>query len=114
MADDRSTSIAVKAQPRGVAATANAVYTASAAGLEIHPLSSGSASTQPGETSAVAAFSGPTDIVAFGKDSKKVVLASVSGGSVKVEAEFDDNKGEVLSLAFSPDGSLLAAGDVSL
>jgi WD40 repeat protein len=51
--------------------------------------------------------------VAYGTGAKKVVLASVSGGAVKVEAEFEDNKGEILSLAFSPDGSLLAAGDVS-
>lgn len=42
-----------------------------------------------------------------------MILATVSGGSVNVEAEFDDNKGEILSLAFSPDGGLLAAGDVS-
>lgn len=31
-----------------------------------------------------------------------------------MEAEVEDNKGEVLALAFSPDGGLLAAGDVSL
>jgi len=53
-------------------------------------------------------------LVAFGTGTKKVVLATVSGGAVKVEAEFEDNKAEVLSLAFSPDGSLLAAGDVRL
>lgn len=110
-ADFSSKSIPTKAQPRGVAATPNAVYTASSAGLEINPLSGGS-SIQAGETSAVAAFAGAEDIVAYG-NGKKVVLATVSGGTVKVDVEFEDNKGEVLSLAFSPDGSLLAAGDVS-
>lgn len=42
---------------------------------------------------------------------KKVHLDSLSSdaaGSV-----FDDNRGEVNSLTFSPDGKLLAAGDVS-
>lgn len=42
---------------------------------------------------------------------KKVYLDSVSSdakGSV-----FDDNRGEIISIAFSPNGKLLAAGDVS-
>jgi WD40 repeat protein len=42
---------------------------------------------------------------------KKVYLDSLSSdgkGSV-----FDDNRGEVISIAFSPNGKLLAAGDVS-
>lgn len=62
----------------------------------------------------MAAVSGSPDVIAFGTGAKKVLLASVNNGSIKVEAEFEDNKGEVLALAFSPDGSLLAAGDVSL
>ncbi len=33
---------------------------------------------------------------------------------MNVEAEFEDNKSEVLAIAFSPDGSLIAAGDVSV
>ena len=112
-AEDSSTSVPTKSQPKGVAATPSAIYTASSAGLEIHPVSGGSGATHPGATSAVAAHSGDSDIIAFGASTKKVVLATVSGSSVKIEAEFEDNKGEVLSLAFSPDGSLLAAGDVS-
>jgi WD40 repeat protein len=32
---------------------------------------------------------------------------------VSILAEFDDNKADVLALAFSPDGSLLAAGDAA-
>jgi len=76
-------------------------------------VSGGSGSIHPGGATAVAAHAGSSDLVAYGTGAKKVVLASVSGGAVKVEAEFEDNKGEILSLAFSPDGSLLAAGDVS-
>lgn len=114
MADDSSTSISAKAQPKGVSATASAVYTASAAGLEISSLSGGSSTTHAGAASAVAAVSGSPDLVAFGTGAKKVVLAAIDNGAVKVEAEFEDNKGEVLALAFSPDGALLAAGDVCL
>jgi hypothetical protein len=89
------------------------VYTASSAGLEIKSLSGGSSSTHAGASSAVAAHSGSPDLVAFGTGAKKVILANVDNGAVKIEAEFEDNKGEVLALAFSPDGALLAAGDVS-
>jgi len=54
------------------------------------------------------------DNVAFGSGKQAVVLATISAGSVTVDAEFSDNRGEVLALAFSPDGGLLAAGDASL
>ena len=108
-----SSSTPTKSQPTGVAATANAVYVASSSGLEIHP-TSGSASVHPGPVTAVGAYAGPNgDFVAYGAGGKKLVLASVSGGAVKVEKEYEENKAEVLSVAFSEDGSLLAAGDVS-
>ena len=87
------------------------MYVASSAGLEIHPIG-GSATTHPGAMSAVGAHAGSNgDIVAFGSG-RKVSLAEVSGGSVKVLTEFEDNRGDVLALAFSHDGGLLAAGDV--
>ncbi|RXK40408.1 WD-repeat protein [Tremella mesenterica] len=106
-----STSLSTKAQPAGLAATPNGVYVASAAGLEIHPTGHAT-SVHAGATTAVAAYPGPNgDLVAFGSESKKVVLASITDGAVKVQAEFEDNKGEILSLAFSKDGTLLAAGD---
>lgn len=63
---------------------------------------------------AAAAFGGSDgDIVAYGSGTK-VTLASVNGTSLKVLAEISDNRGEVLVLAFSKDGALLASGDVSL
>lgn len=51
--------------------------------------------------------------MAFGSG-QKVTLASVDGTSLKVLAEISDNRGEVLVLAFSKDGSLVVSGDVSL
>lgn len=110
--DDRSKSIPTKAQPAGLAATASAVYVPTASGLEIHPVG-GSSSVHPGAVTAAAAFGGSgEDIVAFGSGAK-VTLATVNGTSLKVLAEISDNRGEVLVLAFSKDGTLLASGDVS-
>ncbi|KAI5454488.1 WD40 repeat-like protein [Naganishia albida] len=51
------------------------------------------------------------DLVAYAGSDKKVHLESLS--SETGESVFDDNRGEVNSLTFSPDGKLLAAGDSS-
>ncbi|KAL1406387.1 WD40 repeat-like protein [Vanrija albida] len=107
-----SSSIPTKSQPTGVAATSNGVYVASATGLEIIPASGGSAAHIDGALTAVAAQAGPNgDLIALGTGPKKVTLATVAGGKLNTVAEFEDNKGDVLSLAFSADGALLAAGD---
>lgn len=104
-------SIPTKSQPTGVAATPTAVYVSSAEGLEIAP-TSGSSVVHPGAATAVAAFTGPNgDIVAVGAGTKKVALHGIIGTTLSPIAEFDDNKGDVLALAFSADGALLAAGD---
>ncbi|KAK4688195.1 WD repeat-containing protein 1 (actin-interacting protein 1), partial [Tremellales sp. Uapishka_1] len=109
-----STSLPTKAQPLGLAATPQAVYVASSAGLEITPVGGTAVVAPGGSVSAVAAYPGPNgDIVAYGTGSKKVVLATVSGGQVSVLAEFEDNRGQVFALAFSHDGNLLAAGDAT-
>jgi hypothetical protein len=81
-------------------------------GLEIHP-TGGTSSVQPGAASAVAAHGGSgDDIVAYGSGAK-VTIATASGTSLKVLSEISDNRGDILVLAFSKDGSLLASGDVS-
>ncbi|WVQ79093.1 hypothetical protein IAT38_001187 [Cryptococcus sp. DSM 104549] len=105
-----SSSIPTKAQPNGVAATPNAVYVATTSGLESH--SGGSATTlSSSPTSAVAAFAGPNSDLVASASGKVITLSSTSPQSTL--ATFEDNKGEVLSLAFSPDGKYLAAGDAS-
>ena len=44
---------------------------------------------------------------------QKVRLYSWDGKSLKETGLLENNKGSISALAFSPDGSLLAAGDVS-
>lgn len=48
--------------------------------------------------------------LAYGSADKKIRLATITGED---STTFDDSRGEVISLAFSPDGKLLAGGDVS-
>lgn len=62
-------------------------------------------------TAAAAHGGSGEDIIAYGSGSK-VTVASASGTSLKVLGEISDNRGHVLVLAFSKDGSLLASGDV--
>ena len=109
-AEFATTSVPAKAQPGGIAATPNGAYVISDAGLEL--VSGGSSSTLLSDAgSAVAAHSGSEDLVAVGSG-KKVTIYTVSGGKATERASFEDNKGEISALAFSADGSLLAAGDI--
>ena len=75
--------------------------------------SSSSSETGSLFTGSVSAVAAHEDLVAFGSGTKKVSVGRVSHGAFKVEAEFEDNKGEVIALAFTSAGDLLAAGDVS-
>jgi len=111
-AELRSKSIPTKAQPAGLSATPSAIYVPTSIGLEIHP-TDGASSVHPGAVTAAAAFGASgEDVVAFGSGAK-VTLATVNGTSLKVLTEISDNRGEILVLAFSKDGNLLASGDVS-
>ncbi|KAK6907373.1 hypothetical protein I203_101367 [Kwoniella mangroviensis CBS 8507] len=105
-----STSLPIKAQPSGVAATSNAIYVATSSGLEVHPAGSNSTFLLSKDAvTAVAAHGGPnSDSVAYGVG-KKVILSSTS--PEKELATFEDSKGDVLSLRFTKDGKYLAAGD---
>lgn len=49
--------------------------------------------------------------LAYGSADKKIRLTAIEGDA---SSTFDDSRGEVISLAFSPDGKYLAGGDVSL
>ncbi|KAF7795659.1 hypothetical protein EIP86_006824 [Pleurotus ostreatoroseus] len=60
--------------------------------------------------SSVAAFG---SVVAVGGEDMKVRLYDWDGKSLKEVATLESNKGAISALAFSPDGSLLVAGDSS-
>lgn len=66
---------------------------------------------KPKYTATSVAASGST--VAVGGEDQKVRLYEWDGKALKEVAVLENNKGSVSALAFSPDGSLLAAGDVS-
>ncbi len=53
-------------------------------------------------------------MIAYGGTDRKIHLGSLQGEEVKEGAVFEDSRGEVISLAFSPDGTKLAGGDVSV
>ncbi|WWD16495.1 hypothetical protein CI109_100921 [Kwoniella shandongensis] len=105
-----SSSLPTKAQPSAIAATPDAVYVATSAGLEVQQ--SGSSSTLVSTpTTAVAVHHGSnSDILAY-SSGKTVTLTTTSPQATL--GSFEDNRGEVLSLAFSPDGKYLAAGDAT-
>ncbi|KAJ9125471.1 hypothetical protein QFC22_000432 [Naganishia vaughanmartiniae] len=95
--------------PKDVAAASGVIALADSQGLTV--LKGGktikSASTKDGY-SAVAVKG---DLVAYGGSDKRVHLESLS--SDDSATVFDENRGEVISLTFSPNGKLLAAGDSS-
>jgi hypothetical protein len=87
------------------------VYVATASSLQIQP-HSGTPSSIPGNITAVSASAADGgDVVAYGLG-KKVVIGVAGAGKLENAWEVEDNRGEVLAIAFSKDGALLAAGDV--
>ncbi|KAL0252340.1 hypothetical protein I308_101729 [Cryptococcus tetragattii IND107] len=104
-----SSVIPTKAQPTSIAATADSVYIATASGVEVNGPSPATLVSTP--TSAVAAYPGPNSNLVATASGKTVTLFSTSPQTVL--ATFDDNKGDVLSLAFSPNGNYLASGDAT-
>lgn len=113
-----SSSIPTKGQPTGIASNGKATFVSSSQGIVVQPVSDSgsnatSSFTHPGEYTAVAA-SPASGLIAFGSG-KTLTLASLSGSNDKLqeEATFDDSKGDILSIEFTPDGSKLAAGDAA-
>ncbi|KIR55360.1 WD-repeat protein [Cryptococcus gattii Ru294] len=101
--------IPTKAQPTSIATTVDSVYIATASGVEVNGPNPTTLVSTP--TSAVAAYPGPNSNLVATASGKTVTLFSTSPQTVL--ATFDDNKGDVLSLAFSPNGNYLASGDAT-
>ncbi|KAI0918644.1 hypothetical protein AcW1_009523 [Taiwanofungus camphoratus] len=62
---------------------------------------------------ATSAVSAVNSVLAIGGEDQKVHLYDWDGKTLKEVSTLEGNKGTVSALAFSPDGSLLASGDVS-
>lgn len=103
-----SSAIPTKGQPTGVASNGSITLVSSTSGVAIQP-ASGSSFTQSGSYTAVAASD---SIVALGSG-KNLTLSTIGNGKLEEQAEITDSKGDILSIAFSPDGSLVAAGDAA-
>ncbi|KAJ9109724.1 hypothetical protein QFC19_001954 [Naganishia cerealis] len=95
--------------PKDVAAAAGVVVLADSQGMAAFKDGKKIKSASAKDGYSAVAVKG--DLVAYGGADKKVHLESIS--SADSDVIFDDNRGEVISLTFSPDGKLLAAGDSS-
>ncbi|ODN76630.1 hypothetical protein L202_05277 [Cryptococcus amylolentus CBS 6039] len=104
-----STSIPTKAQPTGLAVTPDNVYISTTADLSVSGPSPSTISSEP--TSAVAVHAGPNSDIIASANGKTLTLSSTSPSSTL--ATFTDNKGDILALAFSPDGRYLASADAA-
>lgn len=95
-----------KGQPTGVATSSLATLVSSTSGVVVQP-ASGQSFTHPGSYTAVGASA---TTVALGSGST-LTLAKLGEGKLETLAEITDSKSDILAIAFSPDGSLVAAGD---
>ncbi|KAJ9109115.1 hypothetical protein QFC21_000443 [Naganishia friedmannii] len=95
--------------PKDVAAASGVVALADSQGVTV--LKDGKTIKSTSAKDGFSAVAVKADLVAYGGSDKKVYLESLSSGDSATV--FDDNRGEVISLTFSPDGKLLAAGDSS-
>ncbi|KAJ9128170.1 hypothetical protein QFC24_000462 [Naganishia onofrii] len=95
--------------PKDVAAASGVVALADSQGVTV--LKDGKTVKSLSAKDGYSAVAVKGDLVAYGGADKKVHVESLSSGDSA--AVFDDNRGEVISLTFSPEGKLLAAGDSS-
>ncbi|KAI2638883.1 WD40 repeat-like protein [Hypomontagnella submonticulosa] len=104
-------SLKLSAQPKGVAAADGRVYVATAAGIEIYVKDqlAGKLDTGAAQPTAIAA-QGP--LVAVGLSNNAVRLYNADGSNGLTQAhEATNGTAQISALAFSKDGSLLAAGN---
>ncbi|KAI0346150.1 WD40 repeat-like protein [Trametopsis cervina] len=105
-------SFSTAAQPKSLAVAADStVFVAEADRIEAVRSNQRVHELTPKYTPTVVAASGA--IVAIGAEDQKVRLHEWDGKVLKEVAVLENNKGSISALAFSPDGSLLVAGDAA-
>ncbi|EIN08347.1 WD40 repeat-like protein [Punctularia strigosozonata HHB-11173 SS5] len=103
-------SVSLRSQPKAVAIAGDGtVFVAGASGIEAIRDNQTLASVSSSLVGTSIAASG--SLVAVGGEDQKVHLHSWDGKALQEAATLEGNKGVVSAVSFSPDGSLLAAGD---
>ncbi|PWY92950.1 actin cortical patch component [Aspergillus heteromorphus CBS 117.55] len=97
-------------QPKGIAAANDTVLVGTAESIEIYRDGQKAGGYKPGfSITTVAAHA--TNIAAVGGEDSCVQVLNLSGSELSPKADIKVTRNAVSALAFSPDGSLLAAGD---
>lgn len=96
-------------QPKGVAAAGNSILVAHAAGIEIYKDGQKTGHAQlTFDLSTVAAHG---NVAAIGAENGSIQICEVSTTSLSVKVEIKASRNPISVLEFSPDGTLVAAGD---
>lgn len=99
----------LSAQPKGVAAATNTVLVAHSEGVEIYQDGKKTGDVKVAADVTAVAAHGST--AAIGAEDSSIRIGSVTSSAFTSKTEFKASRNPISALAFSPDGSLLAAGD---
>ncbi|KAI2269693.1 WD40 repeat-like protein [Ophidiomyces ophidiicola] len=99
----------LSAQPKGIASGENAVLIASAQRVDI--IRGGDKIGEFRSRAALSAIAAIDHSAALGAEDSTVQFCKIAGGSLEPKADGRVSRNPVTAMAFSPDGTLLAAGD---
>ncbi|KAI0322912.1 WD40 repeat-like protein [Amylostereum chailletii] len=105
-------SFTTSAQPKALAVAADGTAFVVEAGV-VEAVRSNQKVTELKPKSSPSAVAASQDTVAIGYEDQKIGIFKWDGKSLNAVGTLDGNKGVISALAFSPDGSKLAAGDSS-
>ncbi|KAH7344740.1 WD40 repeat-like protein [Rhizoctonia solani] len=104
-----ATSNATNGQPKDIAVSGSTVYVATVNGVQV--LENEKEKYKLPVSNPVTAIAAHGRIVATGSEDKSTTLYEWDGSGLKELGKLTSNKGTVTAIAFSPDGSLVAAAD---
>ncbi|CAE7169955.1 unnamed protein product [Rhizoctonia solani] len=96
-------------QPKDIAVSGSVVYVATVNGVQV--LENGKEKYKLPVNNPVTAIAVHGKVVAAGSDDKSVTLYEWDGSGLKESGKLTSNKGAITAIAFSPNGSLVAAAD---